>query len=218
MYKHHRWDELLTEFRLEHEFNTGPLTDPFDKRAKFQTPSSVRLFNNFEEHAADGKFHFRDPWYVENNQQNDVLEEKTSPHIPTGNADDDRPAAFLRQSITSGNPYYSAKYETFYEEDRSTTATTPLLRGYWSLIDVFAREATDAVIQKSSPVWNFVNGRWRRATELNVDMKFLNAGTDVFGFYKAHLQATHEAPPTQGNSQMFGWSIRRRRWSQAMPS
>ena len=77
----------------------------------------------------------------------------------------------------------------------------PLVRGYWSLIDVFARDTSDAVIQKTTSTWNYVNGRWQRASNLNIDIKFVNAGADVFAFYKAHLQATHETPPTQGNSQ-----------------
>lgn len=126
-----------------------------------------------------------------------------SPHIPlgSGKTGEDRPAIFLNQAIENGYPYYSAQFPTFLGFDRRTKVNTPLERGQWSLIDVYVRSDADADIQKVNDTYQLNGVQWQRTSDLDLDLKFNSTGADVFGFYKAHLQATQETPPTQGNSQ-----------------
>jgi hypothetical protein len=202
LYKHFRWDEIADEYKLEHEFNSGTPNTPLVKMAHFHSPAAVRLFNNFEENAADGMLMFRDPWFVdEHDQQPDILLDFSSPYIPTGKWDETAAAIFLNQLVETGKPYYSARFRGLLAYDRNTAVNPPLSRGDWVLIDLFARDAADAALERTSDTYEYSNGRWQRTAEVDADIEFNNDGADVFGFYKVHMQATHEIPPTQGNSQ-----------------
>ncbi|MCZ7556773.1 MAG: T9SS type A sorting domain-containing protein [Bacteroidia bacterium] len=178
------------------------------KRAHFKSPASVQIFNNFEEFADDGTVRFRDPWFVDGNgDQTGEPNDFPSPYIPTGNANYPDPsdaAVFLDQPVTSGRPFYSAEFPTFLSWDRGSTVTPPLAQGDWSLVRVYARDADDAVVSFSSEpnVYELSQTRqWQRTASLGVDLKFENPDAQIFAFYKAHMRATQEIPPTRGNSQ-----------------
>ena len=155
LYKHHVWDNDLDEHLLYHDFTAPYSQDPIEKRAEFKSVLSVELYNNFEEVNDAGTLKFRDPWYVDaNDNQPDQLTLFNSPHTPTGNYDEDDPAVFKNQRIIAGDPYYSLQFRPLLDADYQTAETEPLDRGDWSLIGVYPRSSAHAVVEDNNQRWS----------------------------------------------------------------
>jgi hypothetical protein len=85
------------------------------------------------------------------------------------------------------------------------TATLPLDRGEYVLQGIFARDRDDADVltEHGSSFWSYTAGDgWEAASSRYANLKFLNDGSEVYGYYKCHLMSINEADaPTRGNSQ-----------------
>ncbi|MBR9978732.1 MAG: T9SS type A sorting domain-containing protein [Bacteroidetes bacterium] len=202
--KHHEWDGNPQQYLLEHLFDIPSGQQQIQKTADFTEARKTTLFNNFEEFTDEGFMRFRDPWYVNANQeQPGDVESFASPHIPTGAYGEQDAAVFLKKEIVQNKPFYSLKFHSFLQGDYETPAGAPLTGDDWVFIGAYAREAGDVQLapEDQDDYWNDNGGLWQRDAEYNVDIEFREDDSELFGFYKRHRHSSSEIEPTAINSQ-----------------
>jgi hypothetical protein len=144
LFKHHLWDYDIRKHLLSDDFSVSQGEDEVIKTAVFTEANKTTLFHNFEEFTDEGSVRFRDPWYVNANQeQTGDFESFASPHVPTGAYGEDDPAVLLGKQVREGDPFYSLKYHSFLQSDYETPAGAPLTNDNWVFIGAYAREAGD---------------------------------------------------------------------------
>jgi len=98
-YKHHHWNDALTEYRLNHDF-TATSGAAQNQKAIFTRLDPITVNTSLIEGGTGGSIQFRDPWWVDpaTGGQPNIYRTFTSP-MDSG--------VFLGQPIIGGRPYYS---------------------------------------------------------------------------------------------------------------
>ncbi|MFQ6611128.1 MAG: T9SS type A sorting domain-containing protein, partial [Fidelibacterota bacterium] len=101
--QHHRWGSDASEFRLIHDFTVPAF--PIEKTAKFVVLDSVIIISDYE-----AEIQIRDPWFVENDEQNNefhTLTDTTYILFLDQDPEDYEQFYVLRTTESIGNGAYS---------------------------------------------------------------------------------------------------------------
>ncbi|VAX15228.1 hypothetical protein MNBD_IGNAVI01-3165 [hydrothermal vent metagenome] len=146
-YKHHDWNEVLSEFLQSQWFYVFGSND--DQEANFQELKHATININIDgiPISGQGELYFHDPWYLKSDgtQPDDYLP-FTSPYEPNGKEGASEKGVFVNQIIQPNLPYYSIKVAE--EQNITYNGNKTLYFQNWSSTD-------DNVVEPNSSAGGF---------------------------------------------------------------